>query len=147
VRPSVAALTEAFAALKAAGATELVLDLRYNGGGLVDVAVHLASLIGGARTGGQVMMNYVQRKSARRSTRPRASTTRPTRPEPAAADRDHDARVGAGERADQFAQALHPGGDRRRYHLRQAGRPRPRSATRCSCRCRSRRTSTTKAIS
>lgn len=58
VTPSYAALDEAFAALGAAGANELVLDLRYNGGGLVDVAVHLASLIGGATTSGQVLATY-----------------------------------------------------------------------------------------
>ena len=59
VRPSEAALDEAFAALRDAGATELILDLRYNGGGLVDIAVHLASLIGGTRTNGQVLLQYV----------------------------------------------------------------------------------------
>jgi C-terminal peptidase prc len=58
VRPSTEALNEAFRSLREAGATELVLDLRYNGGGLVDVAVHLASLVGGVATGGQVMMTY-----------------------------------------------------------------------------------------
>jgi carboxyl-terminal processing protease len=58
VTPSYAALDDAFASLKAAGANELVLDLRYNGGGLVDVAVHLASLIGGTRTAGQPMVVY-----------------------------------------------------------------------------------------
>lgn len=47
VRPSVAALDSAFDALRAARVDELVLDLRYNGGGLVDVAVQLGSLIGG----------------------------------------------------------------------------------------------------
>lgn len=55
VRPSEAALNEAFAALRTAGVNELVLDLRYNGGGLVNVASHLAGLIGGTRTSGQVL--------------------------------------------------------------------------------------------
>lgn len=50
VQPSFSALDSAFAQLHEAGATELVLDLRYNGGGLVAVAQHLASLIGGTRT-------------------------------------------------------------------------------------------------
>jgi C-terminal peptidase prc len=58
VTPSYAALDEAFAALRTAGATELVLDVRYNGGGLVDVAVHLASLIGGVSTQGQVLATF-----------------------------------------------------------------------------------------
>ena len=58
VRPSVAALDEAFAALREAGVSELVLDLRYNGGGLVDVAVHLAGLIGGTPTRDQVFAEY-----------------------------------------------------------------------------------------
>ena len=59
VEPSVAALDESFTALRDAGATELVLDMRYNGGGLVSVAQHLASLIGGERTNGQVLAEYV----------------------------------------------------------------------------------------
>ena len=58
VRPSIAALDQAFETLKQSGVTELVLDLRYNGGGLVDVAVHLASLIGGSLTSGQVLAVY-----------------------------------------------------------------------------------------
>ena len=59
VEPSVPALDAAFAELKAAGATDLVLDLRYNGGGLVSVSQHLAALIGGSRTDGQVLLQYV----------------------------------------------------------------------------------------
>jgi C-terminal processing protease CtpA/Prc len=54
VRPSTQALSDAFRDLRAAGVSELVLDMRYNGGGLVDVAQHLGGLIGGARTAGQV---------------------------------------------------------------------------------------------
>lgn len=59
VEPSHAALDAAFAALEAASVDELVLDVRYNGGGLVSVAQHLASLIGGVRTDGQVFARYV----------------------------------------------------------------------------------------
>ncbi len=55
VEPSYEALDRAIASLREAGVSELVLDLRYNGGGLVDVAVYLASLIGGAATRGQVL--------------------------------------------------------------------------------------------
>ena len=59
VSPSDAALDAAFERLRAAGATRLVLDLRYNGGGLVSVARHLASLIGGPRLDGKVMLQLV----------------------------------------------------------------------------------------
>jgi C-terminal peptidase prc len=58
VEPSYDALTQAFGALREAGATDLVIDLRYNGGGLVDVAVHLGSLIGGAVTEGRVFATF-----------------------------------------------------------------------------------------
>ena len=44
-------LNEAFASLKAQGITDLVLDLRYNGGGSVQTATRLASMITGQFTG------------------------------------------------------------------------------------------------
>jgi carboxyl-terminal processing protease len=58
VQPSVAALDAAFEQLRAAQVQELVLDLRYNGGGLVSVAQHLASLIGGTRTSDQLFTEF-----------------------------------------------------------------------------------------
>ena len=58
VQPSVEALNTAFTQVRDAGATELVLDLRYNGGGLVSVAQHLAGLIGGAPLVGQVFVQF-----------------------------------------------------------------------------------------
>ncbi len=59
VEPSVPALDQAFNELRARGVTDLILDLRYNGGGLVSVAQHLASLIGGMRTNTQVFVEYI----------------------------------------------------------------------------------------
>lgn len=58
VEPSFAALDAAFTELQAKRANELVLDLRYNGGGLVSVAQYLAGLIGGTRTNGQLLGTY-----------------------------------------------------------------------------------------
>ena len=57
--PSVPALTAAFEQLRAEGAAELVLDLRYNGGGLVSVAQQLGGQIGGAATSGQTFVRFV----------------------------------------------------------------------------------------
>jgi carboxyl-terminal processing protease len=52
------AMGAAFDSFRAAGVTELVLDLRYNGGGSTLEARNLASLIGGASVGGKVFANY-----------------------------------------------------------------------------------------
>lgn len=49
-----APLATALASIRAAGATELILDLRYNGGGRVSTANALASLIAGASNNGKL---------------------------------------------------------------------------------------------
>lgn len=70
VTPSVAALDAAFGQLREAGATDLVLDLRYNGGGLLSVAQHLGGLIGGTSRSGDVFLQLVHndKNASRNST-------------------------------------------------------------------------------
>lgn len=59
-------LADAFAAFRAAGASELILDLRYNGGGRVSTANLLASLVAGKARNGKVFvrLNFNARQSA-----------------------------------------------------------------------------------
>jgi C-terminal processing protease CtpA/Prc len=59
VRPSFAALDAVVAQFRAAGIDDLVIDVRYNGGGLVSVAQYLGGLVGGVRTNGQVFTEFV----------------------------------------------------------------------------------------
>jgi C-terminal peptidase prc len=69
VQPSVEALNTAFTQLRDQGATELVLDLRYNGGGLVSVAQHLAGLVAGPPLVGQVFVQFTHNdKQSSRNT-------------------------------------------------------------------------------
>jgi carboxyl-terminal processing protease len=66
IETSNAELDEAFAYFKSEGVTELVLDLRYNGGGSLEVSNHLASLIGAGKTSGKkyVELTYNKDKQA-----------------------------------------------------------------------------------
>jgi carboxyl-terminal processing protease len=52
-------MASAFADFKAAGVSDLVVDLRYNGGGLVSVADQLASYVAGASRQGQVFASLL----------------------------------------------------------------------------------------
>jgi carboxyl-terminal processing protease len=51
-------LDEAFATFAAQDITDLVVDLRYNGGGYVETAQYLSNLIAPASTAGQTMFSY-----------------------------------------------------------------------------------------
>ncbi len=54
--PAAPALSEAADLLQAGSISQLVLDLRYNGGGLLSIAEYLAGLLGGQVTAGQVFV-------------------------------------------------------------------------------------------
>ena len=79
VQPSVDALTNAFQQLKDQGATDVVIDLRYNGGGLLSVAQHLGSLIAGPPLVGKTFVQLTlndkqssQNQTYRFETKPQA---------------------------------------------------------------------------
>lgn len=54
IENTVGEINTVFAKFKSAGINELIVDLRYNGGGQVDVSKHLASLIGGSIAYGKI---------------------------------------------------------------------------------------------
>ena len=58
IRTSEQELDAAIADLRDAGVTELVLDLRYNGGGLISIANRLASQIAGPPIAGETLVRY-----------------------------------------------------------------------------------------
>lgn len=76
VEPGVPALNRVFADLREAGIDELVIDLRYNSGGLLSVLEVLANLIGGEITQSQVMYSlvYNDNNAFRNETRPFSDT-------------------------------------------------------------------------
>ena len=54
ISPAESELISAINDLKSKGVTDLILDLRYNGGGLLDLASELGYMIGGNQTAGQI---------------------------------------------------------------------------------------------
>jgi carboxyl-terminal processing protease len=78
------ALRAAFAQFKAAGITEVIVDLRYNGGGLVSIAQLMGDLLGANRATSDVFdyMVFRPEKSAENDTRffqPKTQSIAPTR--------------------------------------------------------------------
>lgn len=65
-----APLAAAFSSFRAAGATELILDLRYNGGGRISTSTVLASLIAGNLNNGKLFtsLNYNVKQSSQNTS-------------------------------------------------------------------------------
>ena len=124
VQPSVEALNGAFQQLRDQGATELVLDVRYNGGGLVSVAQHLGGLIAGAPLVGQVFVQFTHNdKQTSRNTSYRFET----KPQALGVSRlvviATPASASASEAMINGLRPVHGRQGRGRPHLRQAGGP------------------------
>jgi len=58
IQPSYNEFDETFAFFKTTGVEEMIVDLRYNQGGLTDVLTYLANLITGPGTDGQLFLKY-----------------------------------------------------------------------------------------
>lgn len=77
-------LVAAFAGFRALGLTDYIVDLRYNGGGLLGTAELLNNLLGGARSSSDVQLRLLHnpRRAAEDETRyfrPRAESVQPVR--------------------------------------------------------------------
>jgi len=77
-------LRAAFDTFRAQDVRDFIIDLRYNGGGLVDTAALIDDLLGGDRTSADTQFSYVYRssKSSQNSTvrfSPQAQSVRPVR--------------------------------------------------------------------
>jgi C-terminal processing protease CtpA/Prc len=78
------ALRQAFASFKAQGVTDIIVDVRYNGGGLVSIANLIGDLMGADRSPSDVFSftTFRPEKSSNNSTRffqPKAESIAPTR--------------------------------------------------------------------
>ncbi|HEX8240105.1 MAG TPA: S41 family peptidase [Allosphingosinicella sp.] len=78
------ALRNAFASFKAAGVTDIIVDVRYNGGGLVSIAELIGDLMGANRSPSDVFSftTFRPEKSSNNSTRffqPKTQSIAPTR--------------------------------------------------------------------
>jgi C-terminal processing protease CtpA/Prc len=84
ISPAEQALRDAFASFRAAGVTQVIVDLRYNGGGLVSVAELMGNLLGGNRATSDVFARVTFRpeKSVENETAyfaPQPQSVSPTR--------------------------------------------------------------------
>lgn len=84
IDPADPALRAAFAQFRAQGITDIIVDLRYNGGGLISIAELASDLLGGNRSTSDVQSYTVFRpeKSSRNTTRtfsPQSQSASPTR--------------------------------------------------------------------
>lgn len=83
ITPAEATLRTAFASFKSAGVTDVIVDLRYNGGGLLSTAQVLSNLLGGNRSTSDVIdyQTFRPEKAANNVTAnfaPEASSVAPT---------------------------------------------------------------------